>query len=255
MIRKLFLLILVLFILCSCAVHKVTYYEKPVDKVENIVLLSTMIGSPGLNPIPLIDAAIFNPKVRSKAREIAELEKRYVDQFRENLASAVKNKLNAKVIYGPNLHSMPEYIELKNKYNFPEALKIDDEYFPEIIIASGDINPFKFIRGDVREFFKKEVNYKQTIAEIAKTLNADLIIISYSHFLANAGVFGIYGALFLNSSLYIFNKEGELVFSADAISTAKSTSGTDIADYQETLEKFPTVIEPVITEVINKLKQ
>lgn len=253
--RKLFLLIFVLFILYSCAPYRVMYYEKSVGKVENIVLLSTMIGRPELSPIPLVDAAIFNAKVRSKAREIAELEKKYVDQFRENLASTVKNKLNTKVIFGPNLHSMPEYIELKNKYNFPEALKIDDEHFPEIIIASGDINPFKFSKGDVKKFFEEEANYKQTIAEIAKTLNADLIIVSYSEFLTSAGAFGILGGIKLSSNLYVFNREGELVFSGIGGSDVKLTSGTNMLHYQEIFETFPTVIEPIITEVSNKLKR
>ncbi|MCS7163666.1 MAG: hypothetical protein NZ845_01525 [Thermodesulfovibrio sp.] len=79
--------IFIISILLSCAPYSVRYYEKPIGKMEEITLISTMIGKPELSPLPLLDAPFFNAKVRSKANEIIELQKKVIDQYRETVAS------------------------------------------------------------------------------------------------------------------------------------------------------------------------
>ena len=173
-----------IILICSCSSSKnIHYYGTNTEKIEKIALISTIIGKIDQPTLPLIDAAEFNYKTNDIADKINQLQIQKVDEYRSLLASSIKKYFKCSVIYGDSLHYAQEFGILKEKYDFPEALKINNKNFPKLICGSNDINPFQFENGKVTEFFKDPVNYQNPISVICKTLGADIIIVSFSRLL------------------------------------------------------------------------
>lgn len=238
-------------ILASCATLKVNYYGKKVDKIQNITLLSTMIGKIQQPVFPLIDAAAFNGKTNSIADQIMDLQKKNIDNYREIIASSLKKNFNCEVIYGNSLQEKPEFIEIKEKFNFPNALRIENDNYPMIIVSSNDINPFKYEKGKVVPFFKEPSNYKNVISEICKINNSNLLAVSYSTLtVTGAGMFGAWGFLRLDTYLYLFDRDGDLISDSQTWSKQSKISGKDIEQYKSQLDNLSIILEPMMSKVI-----
>ncbi len=244
-------LVIFALISSSCATMNISYSGKKVDKVQSITLLETMIGKIQQPVIPLIDAAAFNAKTNSIADQIMDMQKKNIDNYREIVASSLKNNFNCEVIFGNSLQDKSEFTELKEKFNFPNALRIKNDNYPMLITGSNDINPFRFENGKVVKFFKVPSNYKNAISEICKKVNSDLIAISYSTLtVSGVGAFGVRGALRLDTYIYLFDKEGDLNSNGHIWSKQAGISGKQIEDYKSQLDNLSLIIEPMMNKIV-----
>jgi hypothetical protein len=243
-------LFLLAFTVSSCSTMKVNYSGKKVDNIKEITLLSTMIGKIQQPIFPLIDAAGFNEKTNSIADQIMDMQKKNIDKYREIIAASLKKNFYCEVIFGNSLLEKPAFKELNEKYNFPEALRINNDNYPLIITCQNDINPFKYDNGKVLGYVKSPENYKSTIGEICKNINTDLIAISYSTLtVAGVGAFGIIGSLRLDTYIFLFDKEGDLISDGHTWSTPQNVSGKNIEDYKSQLDNLSLIIDPMMNKV------
>ena len=246
---KLFSLAILILLASSCATMKINYYGKQVPNVQNVTLISTMIGKIKQPVLPLIDAAAFNEKTNSIADQIMDLQKQNINNYREIIASSLKKYFNCDVLYAESLHSIPAFAELKENYDFPGALRIENDHYPFIITAKDDINPFKYEKGNVVSYFSS-ANYKSIISEIIKKVNSDLIAISYSTLtVIGANIFGISGSLRLDTYLFLFDKDGDLVSDAHSWSKPTMISGKQILDYKAQLDNLSIILDPMMNKV------
>ena len=240
----------------SCTTVKVQNSAKKVAPVNSIALFPTMIGS--LKKINFsLGAAAFNPKVNGIAEQIIDMEKKSVDNYRTTISASLKQNFNCEIISGESLTSKPEFSELKNKYNYQQNLKVDDENFPEIILASNDFNPFQFNKGNVINYFKDTTNhkqYKQTISDICKKLKTDLIVVSYSELHASGINFGR-GYLELYTYIYLFDKDGDLVSEGHNSTDVKPTiSGREVEEFKAKIDKLSSLLDPLMVKIASNFK-
>jgi len=235
----------------SCATMKINHYGKKVNNVQNIALFSTMIGKIQQPVLPLIDAAAFNEKTNSIADQIMDLQKKNIDKCQGIVASSLNKNFNCKVLYADALHTMAGYVELKEKFDFKSALRIENDNYPFVITAKNDINPFRLEKGNVLKYFNSSTNYKGVMAELGKKMNTDLIAVSYTTLtVAAVGMFGIYGNLRLDTYLYLFDKEGDLISDAHTWSKPTNISGKKIDEYRAQLDNLSIIIEPMMNKLM-----
>jgi hypothetical protein len=247
--------IIMTFLISSCATLRVNYSGKKVEKPQNITLISTMLGKIQQPLFPLIDAAAFNDKTNSIADQIMDLQKKNIDKFREIIASSLKRNFNCNILYSDSLLKKSGFEELKSNYDFKSSLRIENDHFPFIITATGDINPFRFEKGDVYAYFKNPANFKSVVSTICKKTNADIVVVSYSTLtVTGAGMFGIYGYLRLDTNLYIFDKEGDLISDGHNCSKQTNIGGKEIEQYKGQLDNISLIIEPVVSTVAKNLQ-
>lgn len=246
---------ILILLLASCATMKVKNSDKKVDKVQRIALFSTMIGKIQQPTFPLIDAAVFNAKTNSIADQIMDMQKQNIDKCREIVALSLKKTFKCDVIFGDSLQSQSGYTLLKDTYNNRNALRIDNDNYPFVITATGDINPFKFENGMVVSYFSESENYKNIISELSKKVNSDLIAISFSTLsVANVGMLGIMGTLRLDTYLYLFDNTGDLISKAHSWTKPATISGKEIDQYVSQLDNLSLIIEPMMNKIILNYK-
>ena len=244
---------LLLFTITSCSSIRISYYGRNNEKVQKIALISTMIGKVDQPIFPLIDAAMFNPKINKIADEIFDMEKRNVDNVRNRVAESLKTNFKVNVLFGDSLYNSLEYGDLKKNFDFKRALDTGNERFPFIIIPKNEINPFMFENGKVPAYFdEKQKNYTRPISEIANKLNADLVAVSYSYISTGAGMFGINGLANALTYLYIFDKKGNLISSSYNVSKVTQISGSDVNQFNDVIDNILPMIEPMMNKVLDK---
>ena len=183
--------------------------------------------------------------------QIMDLQKKNIDKCPDIVAASLKQNFKCKVLFADSLHSKPGYAELKDKYDFKSALRIENDHYPYIITATEDINPFRYEKGNVGLYFSNSANYKAIISELAKKINTDLIAVSYSTLtVAGVGMFGIYGYLRLDTYLYLFDKDGDLVSDAHTWSKPSNIGGKQIEDYKGQLDNLSLILEPMMNKVV-----
>lgn len=233
----------------SCSTMRINYSGKQISEIQSITLISTMIGKIKQPVLPLIDAAAFNEKTNSIADQIMNIQEQNINNYREIVASNLKKSFNCNVIYSETLYSIPEFAELKEKLNFPNALSIENDHYPFIISADGDINPFRYEKGNVISYFNYPA-YKGIIAEIMKRVKTDLLAVSYSTLtVVNANAFGISGSLRLDTYIYLFDKSGDLVSDGHSWSKPTAISGKNIEDYLSQLDNISLILDPMLNKV------
>jgi len=249
------LLLLLVMTLFSCNVVRVTadFSEKEVPKVEKIALVSTYIGKIQQPVLPLIDAGLFNKKTNEIADEIIDMQGRYVDKFRENIAANIEKYFNCEVIYGDKLTALDGFGALKENYSFPDNLYIENDHFPVMHIASGDINPFTFDDGKVLKYFDDFNNYKLTVFNMCKEMGWDFVAVSYSQLsILSVSAFGISGAIRLDSYIYVFDKFGDLIAKGKAYSKFTNIKGKELGDYESKIEDFSLISDPLSSKTAEK---
>lgn len=239
----------------SCATMKINHYGKKLDNVQNVALFSTMIGKIQQPVLPLIDAAAFNEKTNSIADQIMDLQKKNINNYQKIVVSSLKNNFNCNILYADALHALPVFAEIKERFDYKNGLRIENDNYPFIINAKDDVNPFRFEKGNVLKYFNNSANYREVMTEIGKRLNTDLIAVSYSTLtVAGVGMFGIYGTLRLDTYLYLFDKEGNLISDAHAWSKPTNISGKKIDEYGAQLDNLSVIIEPMMNKLILNYK-
>jgi len=217
----------------SCSTMKINYYGKKIENVQSITLVSTMIGKFQQPIFPLLDAGMFNEKTIKIADRIMDIQQKNIDKYRDIVAGSLKTNFKCKVIYGDSLQNTDGFESLKSSSNFKNNLRTENDHFPYIITAKNDINPFRFEKGDVVKYFATPENYKSAIAKIGEKTNTEYIAVSYTTLaVGGVGYFGIYGYLMLDTYIYIFNKNGDLVADGRTWSKPTSIGGKEVEEYQ-----------------------
>ncbi len=85
-------------------------------------------------------AGVSRGQFRKRADEINTIMAGYVDSLHNAIALNLKNQLGCKVLYGKELHDLPNYQELRKKYELTDRLHKEDSEFPEVFISSEDFN-------------------------------------------------------------------------------------------------------------------
>lgn len=246
--KKHLLLILVLFTLASCS-SIVINKNKNTEKPKKIVLISTLMGHINRPYTPILFASKFNNKTNLLAKDLNNLKSQNIENYRNILAKKLQENMDCEIIYGSSLASLDSFRNLKSLDN-PSNLIINDEYFPKIIAASGDINPFAFKDGKVSKYFTQKNDHKEIIAKICAELNTEYLAVSYSELnISEILTFGISAKAGLQTSILLFNKNGDLVSEALGWSKKVKTSGDQIKDYEFLINQF----EPVVNKLTKKM--
>jgi hypothetical protein len=252
------LILICLFIACTMLVSfrpiSTIKNEKSAVPIKSITLVSTMIGRMLQPIIPLLDAAPFNKKTNSIASLIVEQEMKSIESFREAVASNLKTQFNCDVIYGNALTSKPEYKELIKKYDFPTNLIIDNPNFTKIIINNDEKNLFQIEDGNVFKYMRNVDQFKNNIAEMCTSLKTDYLAVSYSNLaVVQFGMFGGHGKIVLQTAIYLFDKDGNMVAKGSKDSKPLRVVGDDIMDYKTQLNSLSEILPPMMEKVSKKL--
>lgn len=247
--KKIILLVPV-FLLFSCNTLIVKNHMKDTEKPKNIVLFSTIIGKINEPALPILYAPKFNERTIAIASQLNDLEKQKIDNYRNTLASSLKNNFKCDVIFGNSLVSHKDFLALKQKYDNPKSLLTENEHFPNLITASNDINPFAFEKGNVIKYFYNPTNYKGVLSELSKTLNSDYIAISFSELrVMKIGYFAKNATVRLETYLYLFDQNGNLISEGLGWTDTSKVSGSDPKEYESILDNFEEAIEPLVQKL------
>ena len=254
-VKHYFILLAISIFFSSCVTLTVNYSGKHMEPVEKVAFISTMLGEMIQPTFPLIGAAAFNTKTNVISAEIMEMQKRNIDNHRDILVNLFETHFSCTSLYGDSLHQTDEYSEIKTKFNFPNSLQIPNKRFPYIITASNDINPFEFENGRVNLYFFTPSLYKASMAEICKELNVNYLVVSYTVLdVARTAAFGIYGSLRLNSQVFVFDRDGDIVLDGINWSDNIHLSGRNINDYEKVINDYKMSVEPIVREFALKAK-
>ncbi|MCJ7447489.1 MAG: hypothetical protein MUO72_07350 [Bacteroidales bacterium] len=251
------------FALASCGIYnKVKFYGRPKDEIKSITLFSTMIGKIQQPVLPLINAAMLNEETNSIADKIMDLQKKNIDSYRDVVAFSLMRNFKCEVKYGNSLQSTAEFNELKDNYNYIKALRTENANYPNITIASNDLNPFIFTEGYVLQYFIEPKNYKPVISILCNKLNTDVLAVSYSYLsykvsnsLVNAAIMGsVFGILRLDTYIFLFDKKGDLISKGHSWSMITNTTGSQINDYKRQFDNLSLIIEPMMVKLARKFQ-
>jgi hypothetical protein len=246
-------LLLVTIVFSSCAVHLATLSTKKPEKIEKIALISTYFNQAIFSQVSIYSAAV-NGKIRSISDELMLMYRDNIDHIRDTIAVTLQDELKCKVIYGDELHEIPGFKDLKAKYNFEDGLVTSSEYFPEIVYASNDLNPFEFTGGMIEAYFKKPDNYVNTISEICKKLNVKNIAISYSSLIAVPGNLYIPKTIVIGSDIYLFNSDGECIAAEPGVVQGIKFKSDEVDSFQKAMYQLPEALTMALRKIIKKNK-
>jgi len=213
------------------------------SKIETIALISVKFLPFSKPVLPLMDARAFNKRVNLIAEEIVNEEKIYVDKYREAIAHNLEKYFQAVVIFGPELQKMSSFQEVFSQYNDSSSLITNDEYFPRIILSSGDLStiPLKF---------GKNQNCKELIMDICAKLDVDAVafatnVLSVLSPKTNANPLNLFAYLVLA------DKEGNLIVTSSAYSEDVTIGGEDVGEYIVVLDEYNEVLDRVVEKAYN----
>jgi hypothetical protein len=252
--EKIMMLLIVVIMFSSCAslTHmRVKFSSTETKKIDKMALISTYLNI-RLPVVPLLDAAIMNETTNSISDGINLLFKDNIDIMRDSVARLLQNTLKCNVIFGEALHGMPGFKEVKEKYNFEDAMANGYKNFPKIISAKDDFNPFKFEKGNVQKYFKDPNNYMTTISKICEGLNLNYIAVSLSEIAPAPGSLMSSSTLFLATYLYLFDKKGNCIASGSNFLTPIKFKASEVDGYQQSIDTFSATLRPIIKKIGTK---
>jgi hypothetical protein len=169
----------------------------------------------------------------------------------------MQNELKCTVIYGAALQETPGFNELKENYDFKDWLLTEDKYFPEVVTAKGDINPFKFEKGKIEKYFKNSDNYNNTIADISKSLSANYIAVSQTLLCPIPGSMFKSSNLYLVTHFYLFRSDGKCIgntFGQTELPKGIQFQPEDVNSYEEAINQLPDILVEALNKFTKKNK-
>jgi hypothetical protein len=249
-IKKIVLSLFAIIALSCCGTAQNT------EKINEIVLISTSLDIK--KPvIPLIAASVLNGITNSISNEITGMFKDVIDSMRITVAEVIKNEFKCDVIYGTKLYDMPGFLQLKENYDFKDWLQTGDENFPQIIIANDDINPFKFEKGKFEKYFRNSENYKNTIIDICKNLNANYIAVSQTLLFPIPSNLIQPHKLMMSTNFYLFNRDGICLGNIDRMAElpkGMKFEPDNVNSYREIIYQLPDVLTTSLKKYVKKNK-
>jgi hypothetical protein len=217
-------LVLLVVLLSGCAIKK-PLMNMGNGIIDEVALLSTTINfvqQTGVNG----PAGVSRGQFRKRADEINSIMSSLVDTLHNAIAINIKTQLGCKVLYGKELHNLPQYQELKKKYELADRLHKEDADFPEVFISSGDFNSLieqtkcGILFGGMIFNLKPKV-LKETLMNLCRDLNVKYIAVP--QFILTGFKLDLMSPTntYFNYSLTIYNQNG------DCIATSANTEKTD----------------------------
>jgi hypothetical protein len=218
------ILLLLVVLLSGCAIKK-PLMNMGNGIVDEVALFSTTVNfvqQTGING----PAGISRGQFRKRAYEINSIMSSLVDTLHNAVAYNIKNQLGCKVLYGRELQNVPQYTELRKKYELTDRLHKEDDDFPEVFISSGDFNSLieqtkcGIPYGGMTFNLKPKV-LKETLMNLCRDLNVKYIAVS--QFILTGFKLDLVSPTntYFNYILIIYNQNG------DCIATSTNTEYTD----------------------------
>jgi hypothetical protein len=246
--KKLLPLIIIVVLFASCASLKVKVNTSHTGglAIDTLYLVSTMIG-PVVQPvIPLIDAAAFNAKTNKIADQILDEQQKSVDNFRSILVNVLEQELPVVVVTGNEFDSDPA-----GRYKVRSGIQVDNKNFPMAFFGEGDMNMIDLGKGrNVVDIFKDNTANISSISRFASDLGISNVVLSFSRLnILSVGMFGGSGNIRLETFLYVYGADGELLLDAYAWSKFNTINGRELSQYKYELTNFNPLIKLIVQEL------
>ena len=228
-----------LIFFCLFSLQTIAQHSTP-----TVVLFSNYFGKVE-TPSENINEQMFGRKFTRLLAYLNHRESELVNRFRDTLAKNLVQKTKATILYGDQLYCHPGFEELKLNLERKNVLRQSGLFTSNIILPEEEFNPFPIKNANLYQYFNSTYSRQSPgspqyiISTIAEELNADYVFISYSSLvISKIGILGLYGSVKLKSTIYIFNKEGELQQTYTAVTSKKKTSASNLHIVNDRLNKY-----------------
>lgn len=244
---------------CSCASTKLSVSAEAVKEeagqLRRIALLMFAFEPVDKPVFPLIDAAFIRERVNDLGPELSLLVTQRIDEYRDKTARSLAQRLNCEVLYGQQLSSLGGFVACTELYNFTDRLKTEDEAFPEIHLASEEVNFFPIKDGDIQSTFFYRDNYDAIVKDICRKLDADAVAIVHSHFrVKSPDVIMSRANIMMYTYLHVIGSDGNTLVKGEIRSATVHGNPGDIWDYNGVYVTFPANWDALMNEVGKELE-
>lgn len=236
------ILVFLALILTHCASKKFLMSSGTIDKIALISSTVNFSQTAGISG----PAGIARSQFRNRAVEINEIMSYYVDSLHSAAALNLTSQLGCEVLFGKELHALPQYNDVRKKYEIEAGLIKEDENFPEVLISSEDFN-FAILETKA-ELLSQGIrllepdDLKATIADLCKDLNVKYIAIA--HFTLT----GFRTSLIFPTDTYFTYSLGLYNENGDRIAVASNTEKTVKILEMDIEGSFKNMIETFIAK-------
>ena len=194
---------------------------------------------------------IVNEKTNKIADQILDEEQKIVENYKKILVGCLDGKLRPSVIVGSDLNSSAAH-----QYRVEKGIQVDNKNFPVVFFSEGDMNMLDLKKGkNINQIFKNDKNLRSIIARYAADLKLNNVLISFNRLaVINAGMFGTTGNLRLESYLFLYNAQGNLLLDSYGWMKPTAINGKNIADYRYQLDSFNELAELMSHELTQYIK-
>ncbi len=201
-----------LTLLPQCAVKRPAMTTGIIDKVALMSTTVNFVKQGGVSG----PAAVARGQFNNRAEEINSLMTYFVDSLHQAVVRNLRTQLGCEVVFGEELHALPNYSALKEQYERVEALHKEDEHFPEVVISQGDFNfSIAETKGGVinggRAISITPEEFQTIIPDICDKLGIQYIAIA-EFVLTGIKDFIMFAPdLYVRYNFYLYNHSGELI--------------------------------------------
>ncbi|MEO0333739.1 MAG: hypothetical protein AAF223_19040 [Bacteroidota bacterium] len=251
--RSFIILVIGVLLTTACASTRVrvnTPYEGGIP-VDSLNLVSVMLGPIWQPVLPLIDAAAFNEKTNKIADQILTEEQKRIEDYKAILVASLSEKLRSNIVTSNNF-TCPE----AEPYRVKEGVQVDNKNFPVVFFGDQDMNMLDLRKGkNIDMMFKSNKTLQANIAKYAADLKINNVLLSYNRLaVINVGMFGITGNIRLESYLFLYNAQGQLVMDTYGVVKPTSINGKELNDYKFQLDNFRVLAELTSQELTEYIK-
>ncbi len=253
MTRKITVILVAILVLSSCITTKVQVNSNysGVIPLDTLNLISVAYG-PIVQPvIPLIDAAAFNGRTNKISDQILEEQKGMTDIYKNILLKHLNNRITAYIRTGDYFTD-----EVAESYKVKEGILIDNKNFPVVWFNEGGMNLWDYGKGtNVRDIFESDPQLKSRIAGFAREMNVNNVLVSFNRLaVIGVGMFGTSGNIRLESYLFLYDANGNIMMDAYGWTKPSSIGGREIYEYQGQMDKFEELVVLLSNELVKHIR-
>jgi hypothetical protein len=253
MTKKITVILIAVLTLSSCITTKVQVNSNysGVIPLDTLNLVSIAYG-PVVQPvIPLIDAAAFNGRTNKIADQILEEQKGMTDVYKKILLRNLNKRVTTYIKTGDYFTC-----EVAEPFKTKEGILIDNKNFPVVWFDEGGMNLWDYGKGtNVRAIFESDPQLKNRIARFAREMNVNNVLVSFNRLaVIGVGMFGTSGNIRLESYLYLYDANGNVMMDAYGWTKPSSISGRELYEYQGQMDKFEELVVLLSNELVKHIR-
>ncbi|MGC5198553.1 hypothetical protein, partial [Aphanothece microscopica] len=147
--------------------------------------------------------------------------------------------------------------EKTSAFKIEKGIQIDNKNFPVVFFGENDLNVSSFGKGkNVYEIFKNDPETKSKIKALNSALNLNNVLVSYNRIaVLNASTFGLVGNVRLESYLFLYNSNGDLIIDAYGFTKPNPIKGKELREYKTELDKFEEINGKLTQELSKYFKK